>query len=237
MKLSNQHKAALITFFISASVVMSLFAMHIKKKTLVAETYYELEPEDPITEEQIKELEEQIEALKNGQKAETNEAFNETQQRRFAQAYKLIEPPKDYVPQQIDNGNETVTEKELDIDESKKINQEELDRFNKANEILKKQQEDAANTKSTMSYSLVNRKHLYLPTPVYLCEEGGKIVINITVNSRGDVTSVAVNNSYLSVDDCLKDYALEYAKRARFNSDSSKAEQLGTISFFFIGKQ
>ena len=236
MKLSNQHKAALITFFISASVVMALFAMHIKKKTLLAETYYELAPEEPITEEQIKALEEKIEALKNGEKAETNEAFNETQQRRFAQAYKLIEPPKDYVPQQIENGDEATPEKVLDIDDSKKINQEELDRFNKANEILKKQQEDGANTKSTMSYSLVNRKHLYLPTPVYLCEEGGKIVINITVNAKGNVTSAAVNNSYTSVDDCLKDYAIDYAKKAKFTSDASKAEQLGTITFMFIGK-
>ncbi|HZW62314.1 MAG TPA: energy transducer TonB [Flavobacteriaceae bacterium] len=236
MQLTNKHKAALITFFISASVVMALFAFQLKNKTLIAETYYELEPEEPVTEEDVKALEEKLKEVK-GEKAETNEAFNETQQKRFAQAYKIIEPPKDYIPQNPEGQEENSAVKDVVIDDSKKLNQEERDRFNKANQILKQQQEEGVNTKSTMHYSLVDREHLYLPTPVYLCENGGKIVVNITVNANGDVIQAGINQSYASADDCLKEYALDYAKKARFTPDASKPEQLGAITFYFIGKR
>ena len=56
-----------------------------------------LEPEEELTEEEIKILE-ALERL-NASKAETNQAFNESQQsKQFAQAYKPIAPPEDYVP-------------------------------------------------------------------------------------------------------------------------------------------
>ena len=87
-----------------------------------------------------------------------------------------------------------------------------------------------------MLYSLVNRTHVYLPTPIYLCELGGKIVVNITVNFEGDVVSAFLNTSSTSTNECLIDHALEYAKEARFNSDSSKESQIGSITFYFIGK-
>ena len=87
-----------------------------------------------------------------------------------------------------------------------------------------------------MSYSLVDRKLLNNPTPIYLCEKGGKIVVNITVNAGGEVTDAYINSSSLSSNECLTDHAIEYAKQALFNS-ASKASQLGTITFFFIGKR
>ena len=218
---------------------MAAFALHIKKKsTLIAETYYEVKSEDVITEEQVKELEAKVNALK-GEKAETNEGYNTSKQsQRFAQAYKLIAPPKDYVPKELESSEYNLPNTaDSYYDDSNKLQREELERFNKAKEILDQQQDKGGNSKSTMHYSLVDRHHLYLPTPIYLCENGGKIVVNITVNNKGDVTDASVNNSYTSADECLKEHAIGYAQKARFNSDASKSEQLGTISFYFIGKQ
>ena len=101
---------------------------------------------------------------------------------------------------------------------------------------MKKQQSEGANRKSTMHYSLVDRTHQYLPTPVYLCETGGKIVINITVNDKGSVINAYANSSSTSTNECLSEHALEYAKNARFSEDASKKTQIGSITFYFISK-
>lgn len=241
MQLTDQHKAALITFLISASVVMGTFSLHLKKKSAhIAETYYELEPEDPVTKEQVEELERKLEALKSGEKAETNQAFNQNQEsKRFAQAYKAIEPPKDYEytpPTDSDASSHDLAQQPL-YDKSKVVSKDESDKFKKANDILKKQlDKDGNNAKSTMSYSLKDRELLNNPTPIYLCEQGGLIVVNITVNSKGKVTDAYVNTSSSSDNQCLEDHAIEYAMKALFNSDASKEKQIGTITFAFQGK-
>ncbi len=97
--------------------------------------------------------------------------------------------------------------------------------------------ETGANKNSTMSYSLVNRTHKFLPTPIYLCEKSGKIIVNITVNHLGKVTDTSVNGSSTSINECLTDHAIEYAKNARFSIDASKKSQIGTITFNFKGKR
>ena len=67
-----------------------------------------------------------------------------------------------------------------------------LSSFDNVNSVLKKQQNNlthqSVKKESSMHYSLINRTHEYLPTPVYLCERGGKVVVNIVVNAYGMVT-------------------------------------------------
>ena len=216
---------------------MSVFNLSLKQHNeLASESYYEMEPEEELTEEEIKIL--QILEQLSASKAETNKAFNETQNNKhFAEAYKPIAPPEDYVPKN-NSASETENpyEKTYKDDDNSKLNNEELSSFSKVNDLLKKQQSKGANTKSTMSYSLTNRTHQYLPTPIYLCETGGKIVINITVNAKGSVIDAYVNTSSTSSNECLTDHALEYAKNSQFSVDTSKATQIGSITFYFIGK-
>ncbi|MFD1614515.1 energy transducer TonB family protein [Gelatiniphilus marinus] len=238
MNLTNQHKALLITLFLTGTVVLSVFNLSLKKHSeFITESYYELEPEKPLTEEEIKVLE-ALENLK-GSKAETNKAFNETSNnKQFAQAYKPIAPPEDYVPKPSGLSHQTDAFKKVyKAPPDSKLNTEELSSFSKVNDLLKKQQDEAANSKSTISFSLVNRKKVYIPIPVYLCEIGGKMVINITVNAKGEVTDAYVNTSSSTSNACLIEHALEYAKNARFSADASKKSQIGSISFYFIGKQ
>ncbi|MDN3664663.1 hypothetical protein ACFFU1_00370 [Algibacter miyuki] len=238
MNLTDQHKALLITLLISGTVILTVFNLGLTQhRELAAESYYELEPEKELTKEEIKILE----TLKklNSAKAETNSAFNETQKStRASQAYKTIAPPEDYVPKQRSDAaviaSNTYADKYGAIES--KLDKDALSSFNKVNDLLKKQNEEANNSKSTIGFSLVNRTKIYIPIPVYLCEVDGKIVINITVNARGDVTDTYVNTSSNSSNDCLIKHALEYAKKSRFSSDASKASQIGSITFNFIGK-
>ncbi len=238
MKLNNQHKALLLTLLIMGTVVLSVFSLSLKKQQeQIAESYYLLEPEKVPTEEELETLEKL-----NNTKAETNQAFNETQKsKHFAQAYKTIAPPEDFVPQSRgDINNEealnSIRKKYKDTN-AKKLKKEDLSSFKKVNDLLKKQQSTGNNSKSTMSYSLVNRTLYGYETPVYLCEQGGKIVINITVNSNGSVIDAYVNSASTSSNECLTNHALEYAKQSRFSSDASKKTQLGSITFNFIGKR
>ena len=240
MHLSDQHKALLITFFLSGTVVMSVFNLSLKQQSeIAAESYYDLEPEEKLTEEEIKVLE-ALENLSNS-KAETNQAFNETQEtKHFAQAYKPIAPPEDYEPLKSSESNEGDGENSDSFGEKTStkptINEEDMSSFSKVNELLKKQKSEQVNKKSTMHYSLVGRTHRFLPTPIYLCEEGGKIVISITVNEKGRVTKTYVNTSSTSSNECLIGHAMEYAQEATFSEDASKKSQIGTITFYFIGK-
>ncbi|GAA3595824.1 hypothetical protein Q4Q39_07725 [Flavivirga amylovorans] len=216
---------------------MSIFNLSLKKQDKFAsESYYEIEPEKELTEEEVKLLE-ALEKL-NASKAETNNAFNETKQNKhFAEAFKPIAPPEDYVPKSssISEDTESYTKEYKALDNTK-VKKEELSSFSKVNDLLKKQQDDGANTKSTISFSLVDRAKRYIPIPIYLCEVDGKIVVNITVNESGNVIDAYVNTSSTSDNECLIEHAIQYAKDSRFSEDPSKKTQLGSITFHFIGK-
>lgn len=241
MSLTDQHKALLITFLLSGTVVFSVFTFSLQQqKKLISESYYELEPEKELTEEEIKILE-ALEALNNA-KAETNSAFNETaNNKHFAEAYQTIAPPEAYqynkpVDNTEDGDGENTSALPVEQPLKPAVNKDELSSFSKVNELLKKQRTEGVNTRSTISFSLVDRTKVHIPVPVYLCEVDGKIVINIKVNHQGKVTDAYLNSSSTSSNQCLIQYALEYAKESLFSPDLSKKEQIGSITFNFIGK-
>ena len=69
--------------------------------------------------------------------------------------------------------------------------------------------------------------------PAYQCEGSGQVVVAITVNRNGKVTSANIKSSS-SQEDCLTDRAIEAARLSRFNLDASApASQSGTITYLF----
>lgn len=257
MKFTAQHKALAISLLIGGSVLVGLFGLQLREfPEIQTESYYEINPEEFLKEQKP---EEQIAENEQEQsKSETNKAYNETQQyNRFAQAYTPIEPPKDYVPAKQSQSDEAMEEPtDDDVQEVSDMVSQNESNYSKVNDILKKRHTNqqaamsngdnssdkagmnaSANTNSSMHYSLTGRTHEYIPTPIYLCEASGKIVVNITVNAKGVVTDTYVNSSSTSKNQCLIDSALEYAKEARFNADVSKPSQIGSITFYFEGKR
>lgn len=237
MHLTNQHRAILITFLISGTIVLATFSVGLKKHSeFLSESYFVIEPEPEPEKEELQNPED-LNSSKNT-KAETNKAFNEAQEsKHFAQAYKRIAPPEDYVPKSNDLSEQGFAEKrDYKIPEDSKLDQEELSKFNKANDVLK-QLTGNNNHKSTISFSLPNRSKVYIPIPVYLCEVDGKIVVNVTVNANGNVTDAYINTSSTSSNECLIEHALEYARQSKFSADPSRESQIGSITFNFIGKR
>ena len=241
MNLSNKHKSLLITLLLSGTIVLALFSFHIKKQSeLISESYYLLEPETLEEIEAKKRAEAEAEA-EDKQTSETNKGFNKAQEyKRFSKAYQPIAPPENYVRKTSESATKSTSSESGTTNATSEINDDILSSYNSVNDVLNRQKqsnsEQSVNNKSSMHYSLVNRTHQFLPTPIYLCEENGKVTINITVNASGTVTNTSVNSSSSSNNDCLIDQALSYAKDAKFSSDASKASQIGTITFYFKGK-
>ena len=242
MKFNNSHKALAITLLIAASVILSLFNYSIiKKNEAVAEILIDITPPDLFEEDSQEELEQKD----NSQK--TNKGYNDTKEyKHFAQAFKLIAPPKDYDDPRLRNRNEEILEAKetLETEANSNINNEELSSFESVSDILNKRRNasqqssseaSSVNKNSSIIYSLKGRTDTFLPIPIYLCEANGTIVVNITVNNNGTVVSTALNSSSTSTNDCLQQHALESAKKARFDV-SNKPSQIGTITFNFEGK-
>ena len=72
-------------------------------------------------------------------------------------------------------------------------------------------------------------------TPRYLCETSGKIIVNIKVDNTGNVFEAYINGSSNSNNECLIEHAIAYAKSVRFNT-SNRTDQIGSITFYFKGK-
>ena len=239
--LLDSHKALIITILLSSTVVLMAFNVHLKKKNdFEAETYYELLPEETEEMEQ-EELADLIKSLDD--LMSTNRAYNETDKTDA-----LDDEDFKNTLEKIRNrasDTEIIEDAANDQSTSRTYNNDDLTSYEDINSIIANRSEKkrtalptntSGNKNSSVSYSLVNRTDEYLPPPIYLCEQSGKIVINIEVDHKGNVISALVNTSSTSSDGCLIDHALEYARASKFNKDPTRAKQLGTITFIFLGK-
>ncbi|WP_083702102.1 energy transducer TonB [Mangrovimonas sp. DI 80] len=247
MELIEKHKALIITTLITGIVVMMLFSFHItKQQATISESYYEMEPPTP---EEIEELKE-LEALEEALGKTTNQAYNEDQEfKDMMKNFKSMNANDfEKTTQQLEEAapdmeaNDVVTSSNtFNGSGDYSVNQDELERYKKAKDMLAMKTADKSeknannNPLSTLTYSLKGRELLSNETPRYLCEESGKIVVNITVNNTGEVTDAYINKSSTSTNQCLLDHALEYAKSAQFDN-GNLSSQLGSITFYFKGK-
>lgn len=90
---------------------------------------------------------------------------------------------------------------------------------------------------SVVSYSLQGRKARRLPVPAYRCESGGTVVVDIAVNSRGLVVQAAIDAQNSSVDECLRESALQAARASIFNTIPPDGKQaVGSITYLFVAQ-
>lgn len=87
-----------------------------------------------------------------------------------------------------------------------------------------------------VAFSLAGRTARYLPKPNYDSQEQGRVVVNIWVNRKGEVTNaVAGAKGTTTTSKELYQQAEKAALRAIFNADPSRPEvQKGTITYNFI---
>lgn len=106
--------------------------------------------------------------------------------------------------------------------------------------VPQEKEEDKSQQKKYMgptniTYFLENRQKKYLPVPVYKCEGGGKVIVDIIVNQNGEVISADISGESSSDSQCLQDVARSYALMTTFNMDfNAPPRQKGYISYNFI---
>jgi len=94
----------------------------------------------------------------------------------------------------------------------------------------------SGNQESGSSYSLSGRSALYVPKPSYPGYDAGIVVVKITVNNKGKVTSAEPGVQGTTVmNKKFWNEAKEAALRAKFNVDKNAPKlQQGTISYRFV---
>ena len=91
---------------------------------------------------------------------------------------------------------------------------------------------------ATAKYFCKNRNMILQKIPSYLCNQTGKVRLNIKVNPKGEVTDCRVDNSETNTsNNCLIENAINYAKNWKFNQDfSSTQRQEGWIEFIYLSQ-
>ena len=72
-----------------------------------------------------------------------------------------------------------------------------------------------------------------LPRPAYTIQEEGRIVINITVDPKGNVIFAEVGRGTNIDNASMRKSALDAARKAKFNSISGANNQSGTITYVY----
>ncbi|MBT8209185.1 MAG: hypothetical protein KJP14_01530, partial [Eudoraea sp.] len=188
MNLNRSQLSLLITAFSLSIVVLILFNLHLGAEQ-EDEYVIELSLADEELEALLEEEERLREMLANMDPVESHMASNET-------AKPTVENPEP-----LKTLEEILQEKAaaMDPEEARDfmssesgysanlteiLKQRELNK-QKLDELEAKKQEftrNLENKRTSVSYSLVDRNNYELPPPIYTCIEGGKVVINITVD-------------------------------------------------------
>ncbi|WP_224488726.1 hypothetical protein [Robertkochia flava] len=238
MNLNNKQLSFIITFCLMGIIVLT--AYNIKLRDQQEEEYlYELSFDEELPEEEIPE-EEPVPM----QKLETHMAYNEANESRFAQEledFKTLEELQEEIEKM--EAEQEAGEELNELSENLNLAKEYSEKLKKQKEamekLLKEEKKEPLNIKrrTTITYSLKDRYKLDIPNPIYTCESFGKVVINIEVDDKGMVIDAEFNQkSSTTTNKCLVENAIYYAQQARFNAESGKLKQLGSITYLFQGE-
>lgn len=243
MNLTRSHLSLLITIFSMAIIVLGLYNTHLnsteKEEYLIEMAILDEEE----LEEVAKEQEELQEELTKSESIKSHMAFNETAKASYGNP----EPLKtlDELMEESESSSDSEETSELlSSDGGYAASLKELRKKRKETKQLLGEREaqkdvptnNLAKRKTSVSYSLIDRNHFSLPIPIYTCIEGGKIVINIVVDTNGNVVEATFNKKSSSTENgCLIDNAINYALKSQFNK-ATKDAQKGTITYLFQEK-
>jgi hypothetical protein len=239
MNLNSNQLALLITVFSLSIVVLILFNLHLGAGQ-EDEYVIELSLADEELQALLEQEEQKQQELSNMDPVKSHMALNETAKASIEDPEPLktleeIQAEKALADDAGDltNGDDEYVANLEEINKRRELNKQKLEEL----EAKKKEFTNAYKDRRTsVSYSLVDRANYELPPPIYTCIEGGKVVVNIKVDGDGYVQEASFNaKSSNTSNGCLVDNAIDYAKRARFDR-SSKALQIGTITYIFQSK-
>ena len=205
---------------------------NVSEKELIIEFPYIL-PEEPelIKEEQTETSEETTPRVSDNMNRTTNIASN-----RLAEPDKFFD--QEYLNeleaarQLVSDVNNQLSQKTIDISEEIEMPVYNTEGMNP--DSIK----NVINTgKSNIEYYLENRYHVNLLNPVYLAQDGGNVIVDISVNRSGKVVKATVRKNSSIMSEQVYLYAETAASRTVFNASPTAPEiQTGTIHYTFIAQ-
>ncbi len=82
----------------------------------------------------------------------------------------------------------------------------------------------------------INRKARYIDRPIYRCQGGGTVVVDIAVSPTGDVLQATIQSS-TTQEECIMEMAVASAQNFLFESDKTTDKRAnGTITYVFVSQ-
>lgn len=237
MDFFDRHKALIITLLIFGILILGLYNFTLSNSNQKAREFlvdldnYRIEEQ----EEQEPEPEEVEQQSQTSPSRQTHRAFNEQQEARNENFDRQLNEILDRNSANREEASENETESSTgDYNISNAPREEPQQRSDGDNTTNQTSTQSSGIDNSSISFSLLGRTAVHIPNPVYTCDRAGKIVVNITVNAQGRVTSTSLNKgSSNSGNQCLTEKALEYAAGAVFSQLPGRDSQPGTITYSF----
>jgi TonB family protein len=236
MDFFDRHKALIITLLFFAVLLLGLFNFNLANKNRKTREILmdldNLKIEEPVVE---KPEPEEVTKKNTRETAQTHQAFNENLEDReenLDQQLKEIFEKNSALQTEASENETSNSSGNFDFQDKKKEQVQKKSDGNKTSTVTSTKKGGIDH--SSISFSLLGRSAVDIPNPVYTCDRSGKIVINISVNAEGRVTSTSVNKgSSSTTNECLTDQALEYAAKAVFSRLPGRNSQPGTITYNF----
>ena len=237
-QLSNRQLSLIITCCLMGLFLLTLLNIQMGAKQ-EDEFLYELSFDEELFEEEIPTEELSMTEL------ETHKAYNQSMESDYADEldnFKTLEEleqlAQEAASQNPDNDNSEVGELSLEGGFASEYAEKLKEQRERIEALKRKGKAPKINIKrhTTITYSMVDRMHRTLANPVYTCESFGKVVINVKVNSSGQVTEANYNQSSSNTKNgCLVENAIKYALKSSFDPKPGTSEQVGTITYLFQG--
>ncbi|MEL4306587.1 hypothetical protein [Joostella sp. CR20] len=239
-QLNNRQLALIIS-----SCLMGIFLLTLLNIQLAGqkeeEFLYELSFDEKLLEEEIPQEEELTLT-----ELETHKAYNEAEKQQFADEVdnfksleELQQEAQKATSETPDNSTDAVSNEASNNGYASDYAEKLQEQRRKIEALKRKGNAPKVNIKrrTTITYSLLHRTHVSLPNPVYTCESFGKVVVNIKVDTQGNVIDASFNKSSSTTSNgCLVENATNYALKAKFSPSTNSSEQIGTITYLFQGE-
>lgn len=236
----DQNKALIITVLLISIMLLVMYNVTLsssnRELTGTMIDLKEIELEEPVEQEE-QTSEEPAERIPQSEptSVRTHQAFNQNQEEKqdnFESRLNEIFEKNSAKKMASEEEATTTTEGDFQLNQKKRDQVREQSDGENISDNISTQTGSIRN--SSISFSLLGRRAVVIPNPVYTCHVSGRIVVNITVDAGGQITRTSINkSSSTSTNECLTEQAQEYAAKALFTELPGRNNQIGTITYNF----
>ncbi len=241
----ERHKYGIIgTLVLHTFLLFTLASVHMQREPeedQISDLRLEMAP--PMTEDEFKELEEQLQQGKEPTAFQEVKSMssNVTAERTVLQ--NLDRSTQQRIQASVENELRRMEQAEFDrLAEQRRENGEEivmpeLDPSKWDPELYKEKASEPVKVEGATAvwHDLKDRAEQSIHIPAYLCKGQGRIVVKVRVDPAGKVVKADIDTRQSTTDqECMVENALRSARNARFSDSRTGTDQSGSIYYLFL---